>query len=147
MPSPYDDPFGLSADPFGDLMRGGFGRRRAPLVPDLPPEQQDAILGDVMETGLGGLAYLGKVADKTFGGRAIRGALADRPEELLSILPFSDTLGITDERDAVQGTDLNARWGLTTPGDDSIENLAAGFATEVLLDPSTYLGIGPVTRA
>lgn len=147
MASPYDDLLGLSADPFRALLAGGFARRREPAVPDLPPEEQNTLLGNALETGIGGLGYLGKVADKTFGGRAVRGLLGGRPEELLSVLPFSDTLGITDERNAVQGTDLNAQWGLTTPGDDSWQNLGAGLATEILLDPATYLGLGPLTRA
>ncbi|HET6575699.1 MAG TPA: hypothetical protein VFG68_19015 [Fimbriiglobus sp.] len=158
MPSPYDSLIGLSHDPFGDLLRGGGLGRRPPAVPDLPPEEQDALLGNLTETSLGGLAYLGKVADKTFGARAVRGLLAGRPEELLSVLPFSDTIGDlteqhfgtrigTAERNAVQGTDLLAHYGLITPGDDSWQNLAAGFAAEVLLDPSTYIGLGPLTRA
>lgn len=146
MAPPYDDLLGLSADPFRALLAHGYGRR-PPAVPDLPPQEQDALLGGLMETSLGGLAYLGKVLDKTFGGRAVRGALGGRPGELLSVLPFSDTLGVTDERDAVQGTDLLANAGLVTPGDDSWPNMLAGFAAETLLDPATYVGLGPLTRA
>jgi hypothetical protein len=100
-----------------------------------------------METSLGGLAYIGKLADKTFGGRAVRGLLGGKPQEALSVLPFSDTLGLTNERDTVQGTDLLSQAGLVTRGDDSWENMLAGFGAEVALDPSTYLGIGPVTKA
>jgi hypothetical protein len=64
-----------------------------------------------MESSLGGLAYIGKLADKTFGGRAVRGVLGGKPQEALSVLPFSDTLGLTNERDTVQGTDLLSQAG------------------------------------
>ena len=121
--------------------------RVAPALPEVSPEEQDSTLGSLMETSLGGLSYVGKLADKTFGGRAVRGLLGGNPRELASILPFSDTIGLTDERETVQGTDLLANAGLTTRGDDSIGNLAAGFGAEVLLDPSTYLGFGALTKA
>lgn len=147
MASPYDALLGNLHDPLGQLLRGGFAHPREPAVPYLSPEEQDSLLGGVMEKSLGGLAYLGKVADKTFGGRALRGVLGGHPEELLSVLPFSDTLGLTDEKNTVTGQDLNAQWGLTTPGDESLGNLAAGLGTEILLDPSTYVGLGPLTKA
>lgn len=115
------------------------------------PRQDESFLGNMMEGSLGGLAYIGKVLDKTFGGRAVRGALGGNFDELLSVIPLSDTLGITSsgQKDifgnqhqdrVVHGRQLTDSFGLTTPGDQSWENDAAEFATEVALDPGTWVG-------
>lgn len=93
-----------------------------------------------MESSLGGLAYIGKLLDKTFGGRAARGVLGGNANELLSVLPFSDTLGITNPNDVVHGRQLTDQFGFTTPGDQSWENDALEFGTEVALDPGTWVG-------
>lgn len=142
------DPFGR--DPFAEAIRLFTAPRPAPPPPQLTPQQQDDILGGALETGIAGLGYVGKVLDKTFGARAVRGGLlGGKPRELLSVLPFSDALGVTDERDVVHGTDLLADAGLITRGDDSFGNLAAGVGAEILLDPATYLtfGAGALTKA
>jgi hypothetical protein len=137
----------LDGNPFAALARPR--RPATAALPAFTPEEQSSLIGDIMEGSLGGLAYVGKVFDKF--GRAARGGLnmlagGDTPaSELASFLPFSDALGITEERNAVQGTDLNATLGLTTRGDDSLENLAAGFATELLTDPLNYVTLGAKT--
>jgi hypothetical protein len=124
------DPF----DPFGDPLAP---RRR---VSPFTTEEETSLLGNLLEGSLGGLAYLGKLADKTFGSRAVRGVLGGNTRELASVLPFSDTLGITRESDIVKGTDLLGQLGVITPGDDSIENEIAGFGAELLTDPSMFVG-------
>jgi hypothetical protein len=124
-------------DDFTDPFNPPANRRR---VPTLSQDQETSLLGGLLEGSLGGLAYVGKLADKTFGGRAVRGLLGGNTGEALSVLPFSDTLGLTDERNAVQGTDLLANAGLITPGDHSIENQIAGGAAEIALDPAMYFG-------
>lgn len=119
----------------------------------LAPEEEQSFLSHALDQSLGGVSYLGKLLDKTFGGRAVRaganmlvGGNTD-PTELLSVLPFSDSLGLTHEKNTVQGTDVLGNAGLITKGDDSWENQAAGFLSEIALDPSTYVGIGPLTKA
>lgn len=149
-PFAFNDPFG---DPFGSS--NPFMPKRAPAsasLPTLTPEEEQSLLGSVMEEGIGGLGYVGKILDKTFGGRAVRGGLGlltgqnTDPSELLSFLPMSDTLGLTKERNAVQGTDLLANAGLITPGDTGWQNQLAGVGTEIALDPATYLG-APAIKA
>ncbi len=138
----FDNPFG---DPFGSS--NPFMPRRQPAsaaLPTLTPEEESSLLGSVMEEGIGGLGYIGKLLDKGFGGRAVRGVLGGRPEELFSVLPFSDTLGLTQERNAVQGTDLLENAGFITPGDTGWQNQLAGVAAEIGLDPATYLGPGAI---
>lgn len=129
--------------------RGGYAQQPAflPPEPEMTQEERQSVLGLMYESSLGGLGYIGKLLDKTFGGRAVRGLLGGRPEELLSILPLSDTLGITDDANTVQGTDLLADAGLITRGDNGFLNTVAGLGVEMALDPSTYLGIGPLTKA
>lgn len=122
---PFDNPF----------LQLGQGRG-----PALLPQEESSKLGALLESSLGGLGYLGKVLDKTFGGRAARGLFGGRPQELASVLPFSDTLGLTNEQDAVQGTDLARQFGLIDPGDDSFGAQAIGFGAEVATDPATWFG-------
>lgn len=115
----------------------------------ITPDEQST-LDYLGETSLGGLAYLGKLADKTFGARAVRGGiLGGKPNELLSILPLSDTLGITDERDIVYGKELLEKSGFLTPDPTPGFgwNDVAGIGLDIALDPATYLGFGTLTRA
>lgn len=120
-----------------DLFDNPFGNSQPQFV---DPRRDESTLGNLMESSLGGLSYLGKVLDKTFGARAVRGALDGNFGELASVLPFSDTLGITDPRNVVHGRQLTDSFGLTTPGDDGIENTAAEIGTEIALDPGTFFG-------
>src|SRR5688500_471301 len=101
----WEDIYGDVPDLFpgrGRFQRAPAGTPR-PKVPPLSPEEEESVLSQVAGAGVGGLAYAGSVLEKTFGKRALFGALAGRPRELLSILPFSDTLGITDEAERVGG--------------------------------------------
>lgn len=114
-------------------------KERQSTLPDLTPEQQDSILRSLSGKVLGGASYIGGVLDKTFGGRAIRGLFGGKPEELLSLIPGSDTLGITDPENAVSGRELVSGSRENQPG---IMDDLAGFAAEVALDPATYLTLG-----
>lgn len=139
MPGLYDQMYPNPFLQILDQQRRQQQLQQEAASPVMPEEQQSA-LGRLMESGLGGLSYLGKILDKTFGGRAVRGVLGGRPEELLSVLPLSDTLGITNEANTVHGSDLLNQAGLTTPGDDSFENQVAGVAAEIALDPAIWVG-------
>ncbi len=108
-------------------------------------EEKKSLLSSLYEGSLGGLAYIGSTLDK-FGGRAIRGLLGGNPRELLSVIPFSDTLGITDPSKTTEGSDLLEMYGLAS-GDDSLMKTIAGLGLEIGLDPMTYIGIGGLTRA
>lgn len=66
-----------------------------PRVPVMDPAEEESLLSQAAGAGLGGLAYAGSVLEKTFDKRALFGALAGKPREPLSVLPLSDTLGIT----------------------------------------------------
>jgi hypothetical protein len=92
----------------------------------------------MFETLMGGLEYLGDAINKP--GRAVRGALAGKPEEALAFVPFSDSMGITDQANATSGKDLLRALG-ADPG-EGLGGDIAGFATEVATDPLTLLGVG-----
>jgi hypothetical protein len=119
-----------------------------PKVPVLDPQEESSLLGKVAGAGLGGLSYVGSVLEKALGKRAIMGALAGKPEELLSVVPFSDTMGLTDERNRVGGRELLRHYGLADR-EDTWGNFGAGLALDVALDPATYLtlGTGALTHA
>lgn len=102
---------------------------------ELSPEEETSLL----EGTLGGLQWLGETLDKP--GAAMRGLLAGRPGQLLNLIPFSDTLGITNPQDRTSGRDLLEQAGLldaNTPGLDWGD--VAGFGAEVLTDPLLLLG-------
>jgi hypothetical protein len=84
------------------------------------------------------LSYVGDTLDKYTGARALRGVLGGKGKEALSILPFSDMLGITNPDDVVSGRNLTDRSGLTKRGDKG--SFGAGLAADALLDPSNLLG-------
>lgn len=123
-------------------------------VPKLKPQVAEDLLADIGDGLIGGLGYIGSILEKP--SRALRGLLdvATTGEfgglrEGLSILPFSDSIGLTDPNQRVSGEKLLRNVGLIsepdTPGFD--ENDIAGIGVEVLLDPLSYLGVGTLTRA
>ncbi len=120
-------------DPFAQAIQ----RQQNPLLPDISPEEQQGLLSNLGTNALSGLGYVGGSLSKAFGGRAIRGLLGGKPEELLSAIPFSDTLGITDPANEVHGSELLG-------GDHDTPFLSpqgiGGFALDVALDPATWFG-------
>jgi hypothetical protein len=120
----FDDPL----DPF-----------TTPYMAPMPQQETQSRLEMLGDDLLGGLGYFGNVLDKTFGGRAVRGALGGNARELLSVLPMSDTLGITNFDDRVSGRQL-----LGLPESSGEEGFgwddAKGIGLEIALDPSMWVG-------
>lgn len=125
-------------------LTGGFGAARPPArFPALSPAEEERELGSLGHRVLGGVGYAGASLDKALGARAIRGLLGGKPEELLSLIPFSDALGWTDPANAVYGRDLLEKAGVLGPNREGLDaGDVAGFAADVLLDPLTYLTFG-----
>lgn len=89
---------------------------------------------------LDALGYVSESLDKP--GRAVRGLLGGRPEELANLVPFSDTLGLTDPANRVSGRDLLEKLGVVDPrqeGEGFGLGDIAGMGTEMLLDPTKLL--------
>jgi hypothetical protein len=93
----------------------------------------------MLDALLNALNYAGSSLDK-LGPRPLRGLLGGKPHELASIIPFSDTAGLTNPADAVTGRDLTNKWGLTDPSDKGWGAWGAGVGTEALLDPLALFG-------
>lgn len=129
-------PFGFQPfEPFG----APVARRAATAY--VPPEEFEDpdFLDTLAGTGMSALQWLGETLDKP--GRAVRGLLAGKPYELLNLMPFSDTLGVTDPAESVGGRDLLEQYGVLDPNTEGLDGGdVAGFAADVLLDPTTYLG-------
>lgn len=89
-----------------------------------------------MSALLDALEYAGNALAKP--GRAVRGAIAGRPDEMLSFVPFSDSLGITDPSRAVWGRDLVRGWGIGS----ETGNTLAGMGVDLFTDPLLYIGGG-----
>lgn len=151
MANPFDPfarfPAGVSVDPFSSYasMFAPRGPSARELLPEIDPESQQSTAGWLLEQGLGGLGYVGSVLDKAFGGRALRGLIGGKPQELLSVIPLSDTLGITDQANEVSGRDILADAGIArrrNPDEAFGWDDAYGMAAEMLLDPSTYFSLG-----
>jgi hypothetical protein len=133
------------ADPFDDI----FGQQQQ-QIPVLPPEAAQSSIDQIGSGLLGGLGYFGDVLDKTFGGRAIRslvgGATGGKfnPSELLSVLPFSDTLGLTDIKNRVTGKQILQNSGIVNKGASSDGSFGLddilGIGTEIALDPASWVG-------
>jgi len=138
MALPLDNPF-VMPNPFGDPFGAGTPAPRPTAVSPLTPEEQDSLLSRIGSGALHGLGWLGGSMSKALGGRAIRGLLGGRPEELASIIPFSDTLGITNPENEVHGSDLLG--GNKDTSFFSPEGIG-GFGLDVLTDPATYLTLG-----
>ncbi len=99
-------------------------------------DDQEGIVKSLVNTTMSGLGYVADSLDK-LGGRQVRGFLGGQPRELLSILPFSDALGVTRAEDIVSGGDL-----IGTRGKPGLHNRLMEFGAEVLLDPTTYFTLG-----
>lgn len=106
----------------------------------LPKEEESSALRNLGAAGLSGLSMFGHALDKYSGARAVRGLLGDKPEEALSIIPFSDMMGITKPEEAVSGADLNKKY--FGASDDGLLSTLGGIGTEIILDPTTYLTLG-----
>lgn len=94
---------------------------------------------------LDALGYVGSSLDKP--GAAVRGMLTGDMGQAKNLIPFSDTMGLTDPEQRVSGRGLLQHYGLQDEGDDSLLGGAAGFATELATDPLTYLGGALANRA
>ena len=100
------------------------------------PQDEENWLLKLGRTALAPLQWLGESLDKF--GATSRGLLAGRPDQLLNLIPFSDTLGITNPEHRTTGRDLNKMLGIDD-GEDSWTNTLLGMATEVATDPLNLL--------
>lgn len=148
--------FGFEDDAGGDPLSQfvARGRRRA-AYQALSPDAAGPATESLLQRGLSGVGYVGSTLDKVFGARAVRGLIdtvagsGEHPEEILSFVPFSDTVGLTNAANVPSGAELSKRVTGYDPSQGNwLERNLVGPGIEMALDPSTYLGgIGALTRA
>jgi len=140
MPSYFVSPFDTVASPYDDPYSRNKRDQRQQPYGEYSPQDELTALEMAKGTVSSGMELFSDIMD-TFGGRAIRGGiLGGKPRELLSVLPFSDWAGITDETQKVSGQDLAKQWGIA--GGDRWGDMATGIGIDALFDPSTYM-FGP----
>ena len=96
---------------------------------------------------LDALGWVGESIGKP--GRAVRGVLAGGGLPAAAhLVPFSDTLGLTNPNDNVTGRQLLEKWGAVGPktGEGFDSGDLAGMGAEMALDPLTYVGPGLISR-
>lgn len=115
-------------------------------IPAFTPEEQETLVGQVGRKSLSGLQWIGEAFDKPR--RALSGLAVGRPGELLNLIPFSDTMGITDPEKSTSGRDLAEKVGVlreNKPGLDFGD--VVGFGVEVATDPLSWISLGGATVA
>lgn len=142
------EPLGLPA-----LRSAGLRRKKqqAEGTAPLSPEEETGLLSGT----LGMLGWLAESFDKPRA--AVQGFLAGKPEQLLNLIPFSDTIGLTSETgylapyinqlkhdDRVYGRDLLEAWNIAPPNQEGFHPIdnpqdalwdALGLTTEIVGDP------------
>jgi hypothetical protein len=121
---------------------GGASRSLSGIEDYLPPEEERRILSQLASGTLSTVGYVGGSLDKL--GRPVRQVLAEllNPKhkfewsELLSWVPFSDTMGLTESRNQATGKDI-----LDWDDPRSIWDDVAGFGVEVFTDPLNLVGL------
>lgn len=131
------DPFG-EYDPLANL-RQLQKPQAGSSFPALSPADEESVLGHLGRQALSGIGFAAQTLGKP--GRAVRGLLGGQGgSALLNLLPFSDTLGITDPANDVSGRDLLHKAGLTDAPQKGFEwSDIPGFALELATDPLMYL--------
>lgn len=139
----FDSPFGI--DPLAPIPQISRARKTAQF-PQIPQEDSDSLLRQLGQGAMGTLQYAAETLDKP--GAAARGLLAGRPDQLLNLIPFSDTLGITSARERTSGRDLLEMYGIAPPNREGFHPFrnpldalgdVTGLATEVVTDPLFWL--------
>ncbi len=109
-------------------------------LPPLTPEQEQGLISRALGGGVSGLQWLGETLDKPR--RALYGALAGS-REALNIVPFSDTIGLTDPAETITGRDALEAAGILGKNTDGLDfGDVAGFLFELPTDPLNAVSFG-----
>lgn len=129
---------GLDLPGLGNLP--GLGRTRSETRMPFSPQDRQSYGKQLIGMGQGALGYALGALNKP--GRAVRGVLAGRPSELANLIPFSDSMGITDPSKEVTGRHLLEHAGIIRPGDKGWASWGAGLGADIATDPLTYASFG-----
>ncbi|MBS0210341.1 MAG: hypothetical protein JSS27_15455 [Planctomycetes bacterium] len=124
---------GRKFDPIKSLL--GATRAKSTKKPKKPKEpteaerdEQESLVADLGGKTLSALGWIGGSLDKALGGRAIRTGLGlatghkhAHARDLLSIIPFSDTIGITNPGHDLGGRDVLESAGMLAPNKPGLD--------------------------
>lgn len=114
-------------------------------LPPLSPEEEQSLLDRALGGGVSGLQWLGETLDKPR--RALYGALAGS-REALNIIPFSDSMGLTDPNETITGRDALEAAGILGKNTDGLDlGDVAGFLFELPTDPANWVSFGAKSAA
>ena len=141
------EPFKKVRDPLGLDDLPGHKAPTGAKFPALPDAEAESLKDTLLKSASSGLHYVGTTLDKP--ARAIRGALSGNAREALAAIPFSDTLGLTDPKQAVSMDDLLVKNKLVRPNDPTkweVRDFAVP-ALEIAADPLTWINpLGGATK-
>ena len=107
----------------------------------LQTEEKESLTKQTLGVGASGLSYALGAVDKP--GQAVRGLLGGKGVgSLKHLVPFSDTMGLTSEKDHTSGRDLTNQIGLTRHKDKGWGAWGAGLAADIATDPLSYTTFG-----
>ena len=133
----------------------GLSRRKKKKQSSLStfePGEPESILKTLAAGTMSGIQYVGETLDKPR--RALFGAIAGKPEELLNLIPFSDTMGLTDPNNTVYGRDLLEQYAGAPKNRegfrpiDDFEDAAwdtLGLIADIAGDPFRFGTVGKLT--
>ena len=118
-------------------------QRRRPSY-NLTPEEEESLLGQLGQNALSGLGVVAHTLGKP--GAAVRGTISGLTGGpwgggLLNLIPFSNTLGITDPKKWVYSRDILRRHGMVGRK-DTWGNFATGLAGDIVTDPLAWMSFG-----
>lgn len=108
--------------------------------------QQNPFISQAMQHGLSKLEFLGQSLGKL--GRPVKAGVSQLlghqvdPSEYAAFLPFSDTLGLTDQKNAVSGEDIGRQLGWIDDSSSGAGKFFKSLALDAGLDPLSYLSFG-----
>jgi hypothetical protein len=120
---------------------GGSARSRPLYRKPLGDEDFRSVGQQALDAGSSGISHVLGAIDKP--GQAVRGVLAGKGiGSLKHLVPFSDTMGLTTEKDHTTGRDLTDMAGITDKGDKGWGAWGAGLAADIATDPLSYSTFG-----
>ena len=137
-------------DPFkGNAHFKSLGGKDTPSQPRQPathhqplPKDESHSIGDrALNVGTSGISHVLSALDTP--GQAVRGLLGGNGVgSFKHLVPFSDTMGLTTEKNQTTGRELTNQTGLTDRKDNGWGARGTGLAADIATDPLSYMTCG-----
>lgn len=125
----------LLSNPIRELERRRQ-KKSSPAKVELTPAATESLVKSVGNSALGGIAKAGNLLDLP--GSMVRDAISTLSGKAAN--PFDQLLTPFSDENRTSGRDLLEHWGVSQKNKPGLDwGDAAGFAADILLDPTTYL--------